>query len=272
MVEGDDEMKIRVTLAGITIELDVADGRLSELLSGRWKGFITAEMPSISLTVTSEEMSEGRQSERTDDMTFDGRLFSSNIRLSECTADFKTKKGKIILAGTEAEIWSSMERFITGLFSILLIEKNMLLMHAAALQRDGKAYVFSGPPDSGKTTVAEKDMRNLLCDEAVVLKSTESGLMTIPTMFSGNYPAKISQEMPLGNIYFIRHGSGLKAERLPVAESFYNIILNSFAFMLFGKGSAYVFSALMRKVPYFSSFPCFALESRKEDRIGEMIS
>jgi hypothetical protein len=60
-----------------------------------------------------------------------------------------TLKGKV-----EVSFDSSFESFLRILYSSILPDRDGLAIHASSLVRDGKAYLFPGKSEAGKTTIA----------------------------------------------------------------------------------------------------------------------
>jgi len=68
----------------------------------------------------------------------------------------------------------SINSFLRILYSLALVETRGLVVHAASLVRDGRAYLFSGRSGSGKTTVARLSTdATLLSDELSIVRMTK---------------------------------------------------------------------------------------------------
>lgn len=72
---------------------------------------------------------------------------------------------------------------IKTLFQYKLLQKGKILIHGAALEKDGKAYVFSGWPRTGKSStvlhLAEERGYNVIGDDMVIL-SKEGKVYSFP--------------------------------------------------------------------------------------------
>jgi hypothetical protein len=70
--------------------------------------------------------------------------------------DVQSKSGKLVIIkeADEDGYLGSIENYLRVAYSWLCIERDGFLLHACGIIRKGKAYVFFGPSESGKTTVA----------------------------------------------------------------------------------------------------------------------
>ena len=85
---------------------------------------------------------------------------------------------------------SSPENFLRVVFAHLALERNCLLVHAAGVVREGKAYVFFGPSGSGKTTsVGLAPDGVILSDDMVLLRVAEDEVIVQGVPFRSDQPA-----------------------------------------------------------------------------------
>lgn len=92
--------------------------------------------------------------------------------------DVQRRSGKLVIIAPHLSVGEadedgflgSIENYLRVAYSWLCIEKSGFLLHACGIIRKGKAYVFFGPSESGKTTVAMLS-RNLsiLSDDLVIV-------------------------------------------------------------------------------------------------------
>jgi hypothetical protein len=93
-------------------------------------------------------------------------------------------------------------------FSLVLLQRGGLLLHAAAITRNGRALIFSGPSGSGKTTLARlAESQDLLSDESVAVQRDNqngAGYEVYATPFYGEL-SEIAERpsAPLREIFLI---------------------------------------------------------------------
>lgn len=83
-------------------------------------------------------------------------------------------------------------------------------LHSSAVMLDGKAYLFSAPSGTGKSTHTEKWCRlfgaQLLNDDKPVLRRQAEGWIAYGTPWSGKHDLSVPVGVPLGGIAFLNRG------------------------------------------------------------------
>ncbi len=106
------------------------------------------------------------------------------------------------------------EYFLTGgLFYRRLLKFDGMMLHASAVGYRGKAYLFSAPSGTGKSTHTAGWLR-LLGDEAFIINDDKPALRFIDgvlyacgTPFSGTSPLNEDAMLPVGGVCFLRRGA-----------------------------------------------------------------
>jgi len=266
-------MRTTIELAGIPIELVTDSGTLSRDIQNNWKGFISKKNPHATIRVISETCPEKPATNTKDDARFSGNIYELHNWFADGRFDFSGKSGEVRIRIEEGKMLDALGRFVRNVWGLFLLQRGMLLMHAAAVGMGRHGYLFLGPSSSGKTTIAGKSSGQRLCDDSVILKMDAKGRpCIIPTMLGGDYPAVKEQEFPLKGAYFIRQSDRLKSRKLTETEAFYGMLNNCIPFMGFERRSPEVFRRLFKLAHSYSSIAdCYALESRKEDDVWKVI-
>ena len=109
------------------------------------------------------------------------------------------------------------------LFSRKLLEFSGSYLHASAVVLDGKAYLFSAPSGTGKSTHTEKWCRlfgaQLLNDDKPALRYVDGCWMAYGTPWSGKHDLSIPTGVPLGGIAFLKRGQTNGIRRLQPREA-----------------------------------------------------
>ena len=107
------------------------------------------------------------------------------------------------------------------LLALLLLREGGFLLHAAGLADRGKAYVFCGPTQSGKTTIASQlaNGHTILNDETIAIRRTKLGYMAYSTPFPGDLNRVfVNQGARMDALFFIRKGEEFLRRPLSPAE------------------------------------------------------
>jgi len=95
------------------------------------------------------------------------------------------------------------------LHSLLLSSQGGLLVHAASVVRNGRAFLFAGVSGAGKTTISRlaPPDATLLTDEISYLRREGDGYVAYGTPFAGEL-AKVGENVcaPLGGLYLLVQG------------------------------------------------------------------
>jgi hypothetical protein len=81
----------------------------------------------------------------------------------------------------------SIDSVLRIVHTLLLATEGGFLLHASSAVRNGRAFVFSGVSEAGKTTISRLAPPDvvLLTDEASYIRKTENGYMAYGTPFAG---------------------------------------------------------------------------------------
>lgn len=84
--------------------------------------------------------------------------------------------------------------------------ENQFLIHSSAVIHSGQGFLFVGPSEAGKTTVARCSSHlHVLGDEMNIIKATEDGLELIGTPFNGTFREKKPGRAPLRAVFLLEH-------------------------------------------------------------------
>ena len=129
-------------------------------------------------------------------------------------------------AGAKPETIAYMEA--AAQFYRQLLDYNGFYLHSSAVVRDGKAYLFSAPSGTGKSTHTEKWCRlfgaQLLNDDKPVLRLQDGVWTAYGTPWSGKYDLSIPTGVPLGAIAFLRRGDENTIRRMEPGEAVTHMI------------------------------------------------
>lgn len=124
------------------------------------------------------------------------------------------------------------EHLATGvLFARKVLDFDGCYIHSSAVILDGKAYLFSAPSGTGKSTHTEKWCRlfgaRYLNDDKPVLRLIDGTWMAYGTPWSGKYDLSSNEGVPLGGITYLRRGEENTIRPMSAAEAVPRIMSQS---------------------------------------------
>lgn len=82
------------------------------------------------------------------------------------------------------------------------------LIHSSAVVCDGQGFLFVGPPEAGKTTIAKLSRSHLvLGDEMSLVQAQDNRLVLIGTPFNGLFREKQSGQAPLRAVFLLEQAA-----------------------------------------------------------------
>jgi len=120
-------------------------------------------------------------------------------------------------------------------FAKQLLKHGGFQLHSSAVLLEGKAYLFSAPSGTGKSTHTEKWCRlygaAYLNDDKPALRRGEDGWTAYGTPWSGKHDLSMPRSAPLGSVAFLRQGEANEICRLEPAEGVEMLISQSLRFL-----------------------------------------
>ena len=141
-----------------------------------------------------------------------------SIQTAYYHAEGNFSKGKVEASMVPGFSGSGLLRTLLALF---LLREEGFLLHAAGLTEGDKAYVFCGPTQSGKTTIASQlaNGHTVLNDETIAIRRMRSGYMAYSTPFPGDLNRVfVNQGARMESLFFIRKGEQFSRHSLLPAE------------------------------------------------------
>lgn len=109
------------------------------------------------------------------------------------------------------------------IFARELLDFDGVYLHSSAIVLDGKAYLFSAPSGTGKSTHTEKWCRlfgaTYLNDDKPVLRLVDGVWMAYGTPWSGKHDLSCPIGVPLGGLVFVRRGEENSMRQLRPEEA-----------------------------------------------------
>lgn len=110
-----------------------------------------------------------------------------------------------------------------------LISYGGFLLHSSAVVYNEKAYLFSAPSGTGKSTHTQLWLKRfdgayILNDDKPAIKIQKNGFFAFGTPFSGKTDLNINKCVPLGGICFIERSDKNYIEKIPSDEALFRLL------------------------------------------------
>lgn len=218
--------EVSLRIAGLRTSVLTQDPQVANVVRGRYKGFLSAGSPDWRIEMSAQPAGHPPFA---DDVvvTRNGGPAQFSVKRADFagTVDLREHCGTVTLADPD-EI--SVDAFLRILYSLALVEAEGLIVHAASLIRNGKAYLFCGPSGSGKTTVARLSPDAiLLSDELSIVRLSRGDAFCHGTPFWGELArAGEDRQAPLAGIYFLHKGDWHAVEEIRPRKALERLLPN----------------------------------------------
>lgn len=220
-MHGASQLVGTLDIAGVGCGLACSDPEFSDLLVERYDGFLDdgpAELRiEIDIAHPSPAGHEGldayaRVGGDAGHITVDGIDFHGVF-------DETAQRGHIVQPREPA----ALEALLTAVYAARLLREGGCLLHAAAIVRDGAAYVFYGPSGSGKTTVSDLIGTGVISDEIAVIRPADTGWTVSGVPWRGSRTTA-----PLGAFCRLRQSLETRFEPLSSARAVRSLLACAF--------------------------------------------
>jgi hypothetical protein len=162
------EFIVALEIASIRLEVSTPDARLVHWLCETYGGVLSTSSAHSDMCV---RIRLGPRNVAAADMRFDVSADGVQLRSPSFDAELSFKSGMgdmLITSNLEEQRVQGALRFLV---SVLAIRQGGVLLHGAGIIREGRGYVFFGPPGAGKSTVTNYSLGyTVLSDEHVVIR------------------------------------------------------------------------------------------------------
>ncbi|MCG2725731.1 MAG: hypothetical protein L6420_05665 [Elusimicrobia bacterium] len=147
--------KMKIEIANFVFDFHSEQKRILNILEKRYKNFSVKCRPEFSFKISFFKKPS---------LPFRPKILFEKKRLIlergdfYCVLDIENKKGVLNISPKV----QSFDSFLRVLCSWLLIQNNGFLLHAAAILKNGKGFVFPGKSGAGKSTIAKMIKNKIL--------------------------------------------------------------------------------------------------------------
>lgn len=165
----------------------------------------------------------------------------------------------------------SIDAVLRIFHTLVLARQGGFLMHSASAIRNGKAFLFAGVSEAGKTTISRlaPPDATLLTDEISYVRRQGDGYVAHGTPFTGEL-AKLGENVsaPIATLYLLAKGTENRIDPLAPGEATRSLLANV---LFFAEDEELVQSVFRSAFDFVSRVPVSRLTFVPDARVWELI-
>lgn len=259
--------EVVIEIGGIPIALQTTDAELVRLLRGRYGDYLKSGVrPDFTFRVDLISPDTFNPEDDAEVWLEDGewRLERGDFR---ARWNPESRQGLIRQSANPYSIDSVLR--ITH--TLLLARTGGFLLHASSAVRNGKAYLFSGLSEAGKTTIARLAPSDvaLLTDEASYVRRVEDQYMAYGTPFAGELgePGK-NVSAPIAAVYLLNKAPDNRIESVEQPEAVRRLLRN---ILFFAHDPELVRLVFESACAFVAAVPVYQLSFFPDERVWDLI-
>ena len=213
-------VEIKFAIAGEVLSLNFKQNRLFSSFINERRGFLTDKKADFSIYFF-----DGKEKKDLFTVGISQKKSDKNINIRNWEQLERSFNTKCLEIGMLEPI--GLENYLRVFFSHYLFRKGGFLLHASTVGYKNKAFVFTGPSGTGKSTIARisKD-KMVLTDDLVAIKRIEDTYYAFATPFGLQNKAAGTAHLPISGIYLISHGQSTTCRKLPLKQALAKVMSN----------------------------------------------
>ncbi len=201
---------LSVSIGRVPLTLYFRENALLEKASSRYSAFRHSTDQGFPVYLDPEKNFHSRAG-------FDFALHGATLQLDPAAAR---------ISGVASEF--TVDSLLRVLLSMILLPQRGFLLHAASVERDGRAYIFMGHSGAGKSTVASlSPVGAPLTDEISLLRCDAAGWRAHGTPFWGEFRSGDRNcHLPIAGVYALVQAEENRLEQLSPREALRALLAN----------------------------------------------
>lgn len=256
-----------IEIGGMPVRVNTTDAGFLAILQDRYAGFIGhSDQPEIEFDV---EISSSHFPNPDDDVRVTQQHGLWTLQRGDFRAEWEPAKRRGRIRQTANPY--SIDAVFRIVHTLVLARQGGFLLHSASAIRNGKAFLFAGVSEAGKTTIsrlAPPDVA-LLTDEISYVRKQNDGYVAYGTPFTGEL-AKLGENVsaPVSLLYLLSKGPENRIEPVAPAEAARSLLAN---LLFFAEDEELVQATFHSTFEFVSRVPVRRLTFFPDSRVWELI-
>jgi hypothetical protein len=263
-------LSLFIEIGGIPVRVRTTDSGFLAMLQDRYAGFVT----SSELTAKTAEI------EFDVELMPPGSAPDTPVRVTQRLGRWTFERGDFRAEWEPASRTGrirqtanpySIDAVLRIAHTLVLARQGGFLLHSASAIRNGRAFLFAGVSEAGKTTIsrlAPPDI-TLLTDEISYVRRHDAGYVAYGTPFTGEL-AKLGENVsaPIAALYFLAKGRENRIDPVAPGEATRSLLAN---LLFFAEDEELVQSTFHSAFDFVSRVPVSRLTFMPDARVWELI-
>jgi hypothetical protein len=261
------EVGLVIEIGGMPVRINTSDQAFLELLQNRYSGFVSdSNDAEIEFDV---ELGAPNPADRDADVEVKYRFGRWSLTRGDFRAEWEpaARRGWIRQSANPY----SIDAVLRIVHTLVLARQGGFLLHSASAIRNGKAFLFAGVSEAGKTTISRLAPHDvtLLTDEISYVRKTDHGYIAFGTPFTGEL-AKLGENVsaPISTLYLLSKGSENRIDPVAPGEAARSLLAN---LLFFAEDEALVQATFYSAFEFVSRVPVARLTFVPDARVWELI-
>ena len=261
-------LSLVIEIGGMPVRVNTFDPAFLELLERRYSGFVNDSGDAeIEFDV---ELTPPNPADRDADVEVKYRFGRWSLSRGDFRAEWEpsARRGWIRQSANPYAI----DAVLRIVHTLVLARQGGFLLHSASAIRNGKAFLFAGVSEAGKTTisrVAPPDV-TLLTDEISYVRKSADGYLAFGTPFTGEL-GKLGENVsaPISTLYLLAKGHENRIEPITPGEATRSLLAN---LLFFAEDEALIQATFHSAFDFVSRVPVAKLTFVPDARVWELIA
>ena len=260
-------LSLVIEIGGMPVQVNSESPDFLEMLRERYAGYIgSSKDPEITFDV---QLGESRFPETEDSVQVTCKDGCWTFQRGDFRSEWEPSKRYGVIRQSANPY--SIDAVLRIVHSLTLVKNGGFLLHSASAIRNGRAFLFSGVSEAGKTTIsrlAPSDV-TLLTDEISYVRKQQNIYMAHGTPFTGEL-AKLGENVaaPVVALYFLAKGRENRIDPLSKSEATRLLLSNQ---LFFAEDEHLVRQVFDSAFEFVSRVPVFRLTFFPDARVWELI-
>lgn len=259
--------RLTIEIGGMPVGVNTSDREFAGVLRDRYSGYIASAL-NTEIEFNVELTSPGNANP------------AAAVHVSQRDGRWTLTRGDFRAEWEPAKRWGrirqtanpySIDAVLRIVHTLVLARQGGFLLHSASAIRNGKAFLFAGVSEAGKTTIsrlAPSDV-TLLTDEISYVRRRDADYVAFGTPFTGEL-AKLGENVsaPIGGLYLLAKGRENRIEPVAPAEAARSLLAN---LLFFAEDEELVQATFHAAFEFVSRVPVSRLTFFPDARVWELI-